>query len=133
MRESNVFLHCIIIHVGLYIYIFFPGSIEFARMSWLVMFGSSRYVVNRRGLRGSSEFPEPGKEPEETHSDDLATATSIVCAHDVFRRNLLVISSTLYRTNGYNRTGMESLSLRVLLPLFRLYRVSSNRDEKWTC
>lgn len=75
------------------------------------MFGSSRYVVNRRGPRESSEFPESGRNLKKHISDDLTMATSIVCAHDVFRRNLPIISSTLYRTKRIQQNGDEVVIL----------------------
>lgn len=93
------------------------------------MFGSSRYVVNRRGPRGSSESPKP----KEVHFDDSVTATPIVSAHNVFRRNLPVISSTLYRTKRIQQNGDG-----VVILACAFYRFSTQGtgcleiDEKWT-
>lgn len=105
-----------------------------ARMSWLVMFSSSRYVVNPRGLTDRRESLEPcERESEETHSDDLATATLIVCAHDVFRRetypyNLEHIVS--HKTDTTERGWWSRYPCVCgFLSLSRLYRVCLEIDE----
>lgn len=78
-------------------------------LDYIVMFGSSRYVVNPRGIasrRNQQSRVVAGESRRDGHSDDPATATSIVSAHDVFRRDLpRIISSTLYRTKRIQRNG----------------------------
>lgn len=108
--------------VGLY---FFSGSIEFARMSWLVMFGSSRYVVNRRGPRGSPEPERNLKNSGELRRPDDGDVDRL-CTWRIptkFTRNLEHIVS--HKTDTTERRWSHYPCV-CFLPLFRLYRVFRN-------